>query len=292
MEDVIAGVKNHPKELMEKLEGIARKLRIKIIRMIFKAQSGHPGGSLSIADIVAVLYFHVMKLDPENPNWPERDRFILSKGHACPAWYASLALRGFFDDSILNHLREIDSSLQGHPDMRKTPGLDMTTGSLGNGLSAGIGMALAAKLDRKNYRVYILLGDGELNEGIVWEAALFARKYRLDNLLAIVDYNGLQLDGATEEVMPLEPLVKKWQAFGWHVLETDGHSIPQVLSAIENSWRIKNKPTVIIAHTIKGKGVSFMENEVDWHGKAPNKDEYQRALKDLGERLHENDFYA
>lgn len=276
-------VKQYPRELIEKLEKIAKRIRIEVIKMIYKAQSGHPGGSLSIADIMAVLYFHVMRIDPHNPHWADRDRFILSKGHACPAWYASLALRGFFSIKELSFLRSLGSSLQGHPDMRKTKGVDITTGSLGNGLSAGIGMALAAKLDKKNYRVYILLGDGELDEGIVWEGAAFARKYKLDNLVAIVDYNGLQFDGPTEKVMPLEPLVDKWQAFGWYVLEINGHNIPQILSAVETSSQIKDKPAVIIAHTIKGKGVSFMENKVNWHGKAPDKAQFKQALNEISE---------
>jgi len=277
------GINQYPKELIGRLKKIAKRIRIEIIKMIYEAQSGHPGGSLSIADIIAVLYFYVMKIDPHNPYWSNRDRFILSKGHACPAWYASLALRGFISMKDLSSLRSLGSPLQGHPDMRKTKGVDMTTGSLGNGLSAGIGMAVAAKLDKKDYRVHVLLGDGELDEGILWEGTAFAYKYKLDNLLAIVDYNKLQLDGSTEEVMPLEPLINKWQAFNWYTLEIDGHSITEILSAIEKSHRIKDKPTVIIAHTIKGKGVSFMEDKVDWHGKVPNEAQFKQALNELSE---------
>ena len=278
-------------KLVQDLKLRANTLRCEILKMIYKACSGHPGGSLSIAEIMTVLYFHVLRLDPKNPDWPDRDRFILSKGHACPAWYACLALRGFFDMKVLSHLREIDYPLQGHPDMRKTVGVDITTGSLGNGLSAGVGMALAAKLDKKDYRVYVLLGDGEIDEGIVWEGAMFANKYKLNNLIAIIDYNKLQLDGPTEEVMPLEPLADKWKAFGWNVSETDGHNITQILSAIERAQSSKDKPSVIIAHTIKGKGVSFMENNALWHGKPPNEQEFEQAMREISEegRLNEVD---
>ena len=271
--------------LTRNLEKKAYQLRREIIKMIYKARSGHPGGSLSIAEIMTVLYFHVLRLDPKYPDWPDRDRFILSKGHACPAWYACLAMRGFFDMEVLDHLREIDSPLQGHPDMRKTPGVDITTGSLGNGLSLGAGMAQAGKLDKKNYYVFVLLGDGEINEGIVWEAAMYARKYRLNNLIAILDYNRLQLDGCTDVVMPLEPLVDKWKSFGWNVPEVDGHNIRQILDAIQRVKNHKDSPSIIIAQTIKGKGVSFMENDPDWHGKVPNDQEYYQAIKELEEKI-------
>lgn len=271
--------------LTHNLEKKAYQLRREIIKMIYRARSGHPGGSLSIAEIMTVLYFHVLRLDAKNPDWLDRDRFILSKGHACPAWYACLAMKGFFDMEVLNHLREINSPLQGHPDMRKTPGVDITTGSLGNGLSLGAGMAQAGKLDEKDYYVFVLLGDGEVNEGIVWEAAMYSRKYRLDNLIAILDYNRLQLDGCTDVVMPLEPLVDKWRSFGWNVLEVDGHNIREIIDAIQRARNHKEGPSVIIAHTIKGKGVSFMENDPDWHGKVPNDDEYKQAIKELEEKI-------
>jgi transketolase len=270
------------KDTVNYLEEMARKLRIEIIKMVYTAGSGHPGGSLSAADIVAALYFHVMRIDPGNPDWPDRDRFILSKGHACPVWYAALALRGFFPKEQLGTLRRVGSCLQGHPDMKKLPGLDMTTGSLGNGLSIGLGMALCGKLDRRGYRVYVMLGDGELDEGLVWEAAMCAHKYKTDNLTAIVDYNGLQLDGRIEDVMPLEPLAEKWRAFGWKVIEIAGHDFNQILTAIEDAKSTKGIPTVIIARTIKGKGVSFMENDPDWHGRAPVESEYRQAMAELG----------
>lgn len=272
-------------QLIQNLKKKACHLRREIIKMIYKARSGHPGGALSIAEIMTVLYFHELRLDPKNPDWPDRDRFILSKGHACPAWYACLAMRGFFDMEVLNHLREINSPLQGHPDMRKTTGIDITTGSLGHGLSMGAGMTQAGKLDKKDYYVFVLLGDGEVNEGIVWEAAMYARKYRLDKLVAILDYNRLQLDGCTDVVMPLEPLVDKWRSFGWDVLEVDGHDIGQIINAIQRAKNHKGGPSIIIAHTTKGKGVSFMENDPDWHGKAPNDDEYRQAMKELEEKV-------
>ena len=267
--------------LVKYLEEQARQIRIDILEMIYKAKSGHPGGSLSAADIVTTLYFHVLRIDPANPKWPDRDRFILSKGHACPVMYAALAERGFFSKEVLSTLRQIDSPLQGHPDMKKVPGVEMSTGTLGQGLSVGVGMALG-KLDKKGFRVYVLLGDGEVQEGQVWEAAMSASKYRLDNLTAIIDYNRLQVDGFVDDVMPIEPLGLKWEAFGWHVLEINGHSIAEILAALSEAKNIKHKPTCIIAHTIKGKGVSFMENRPEWHGKAPNEEQYRQALIELG----------
>ena len=258
----------------------ANNIRKDIIQMIYKANAGHPGGSLSAADIVTALYFHVMQIDPQNPNWEARDRFILSKGHACPVWYAALAEKGYFDMVHLNTLRKFHSILQGHPDMQKTTGIDMTSGSLGNGLSAGIGMALAAKRNRLNYCVYVLLGDGEIQEGIVWEAAMSAAHYRLDNLIAIVDYNGLQVDGWTKEVMDIHPVVEKWEAFGWNTIEIDGHNMIEILDAFQKAHKIKG-PVVIVAHTVKGKGVSFMENVAVWHGLAPNDDQVKQALEEL-----------
>src|SRR4030042_3400127 len=219
--------------LIKKLEVTANELRIDVIDMIYKSKSGHPGGSLSAADIVSVLYFYFMKINPKNPKWEDRDRFIMSKGHACPIWYAALAKKGYFDTSHLDTLRKINSILQGHPDMRKTPGIDMTTGSLGNGLGAGVGMALAAKLKGKSYYTYILIGCGEHNEGVLWESALSAAKFKLDNLVAIIDYNKLQLDGYNSDVMPIEPLADKWTSFGWNVLRIDGHNINQIIGAID-----------------------------------------------------------
>jgi len=249
--------------------------------MIHAARSGHPGGSLSAADVVTALYFHFMRVDPDRPRWEDRDRFVLSKGHACPVWYACLARRGFFPVERLLTLRQIDSLLQGHPDMLKTPGVDMTTGSLGQGLSAALGMALGLRLDRKTARVYAVLGDGELDEGQVWEAALSAAKYRLDNLLAIIDYNNLQLDGPCDQIMPVEPLAAKWDAFNWQVFEMDGHDMAQIVTTIETALEGRGRPTVIIAHTIKGKGVSFMENDCDWHGRAPDDEQYAQAIREL-----------
>lgn len=263
------------------LEGIARKLRRHIITMISTAGSGHPGGSLSAADIVTALYFDIMKHDPANPHWPDRDRFILSKGHAAPVLYAALAECGYFPLEWLTTLRKTGACLQGHTDSTLTPGVDASAGSLGQGLSIGIGMALAARLDNKDYRTYVLLGDGECDEGQVWEAAMFAPNYKLDNLTAIVDFNTLQLDGFTRDIMNLEPFIAKWAAFKWEVIEINGHDMQQIIDAIRKAQTIKGKPTVIVAHTIKGKGVSFMENNVDWHGKAPNKSETEMALKEL-----------
>ena len=266
---------------ISELEDIARKLRRHIITMIFTAGSGHPGGSLSAADIVTALYFDIMKHDPANPHWPDRDRFVLSKGHAAPVLYAALAECGYFPLDWLTTLRKTGACLQGHTDSTLTPGVDVSAGSLGQGLSIGIGMALAARLDNKDYRSYVLLGDGECDEGQVWEAAMFAPKYQLDNLTAIVDFNTLQLDGFTRDIMNLEPFMAKWAAFKWEVIEINGHDIQQIIDAIQQAKAVKGRPTVIVAHTIKGKGVSFMENNVDWHGKAPNKSETEIALKEL-----------
>jgi len=273
-------------ETIKKLKKIANELRIDIIDMIYKAQSGHPGGSLSATDIVTVLYFHFMKIDPVNPSWPDRDRFIMSKGHACPIWYAALSKKGFFERDELWKLRRIDGILQGHPDMLKTPGIDMTTGSLGNGLGAGVGMALSAKYLKKDYYTYVLIGCAEHNEGVLWEAALSAAKFKLDNLIAIVDYNKLQLDGYNDDVLPIEPIVDKWVSFGWYVQRIDGHDIDQIIEAVKNARSKKELPSVIIADTIKGKGVSYMEDKCGWHGKAPNKDEYKKAMAELKDRKY------
>lgn len=261
----------------------ANTIRQNIIKMLIPAKSGHPGGSLSSADILATLYFQVMRINPQEPNWPERDRFVLCKGHAAPVLYAALAEKGYFPKEELLGLRQTGRMLQGHPDMKRTPGVDMSTGSLGQGLSAANGMALAGKLDGKDYRVYALLGDGEMGEGQVWEAGMAAAHYKLDNLTAIIDYNGLQIDGRTDVVMSSTPLSAKWQAFGWHVIEVDGHDIEKLMAAFEEAKKVQGKPTMLIARTIKGKGVSFMENQAGWHGTAPNAEQSEQALKELKE---------
>jgi len=263
------------------LKEMARKLRRHVITMIATAGSGHPGGSLSAADIVTALYFKVMHHNPENPEWQDRDRFILSKGHAAPILYAALAESGYFPVAELATLRKLDSRLQGHTDRNLTPGVEMSAGSLGMGLSFAIGVALAARLDHRDYKTYVLLSDGECDEGQTWEAALSASQFKLDNLVAIVDYNGIQLSGWTRDIMNLEPFTQKWQAFGWHIVDIDGHNFDQIFSAFQEAEKIKGKPTVIIARTVKGKGVSFMENNVAFHGKAPTPEEAERALKEL-----------
>ena len=272
----------HTQSLVKNLSDEAKKLRIQIIKMIYTAQSGHPGGSLSSIDILTCLYFYQMRIKPEKPSWEDRDRFVLSKGHAAPALYVVLAKLGYFPRETLFTLRQVGSILQGHPDMRKTPGIEMSTGSLGNGLSVGIGMALGAKLAGKDYHTYVLIGDGEADEGEIWEAAMAASKYKLDNLTAICDFNRVQLDGPIEEIMPLDPLPEKWKAFNWSVIEIDGHNMEEILDALDKAKQMKGKPTMIIAHTVKGKGISFMEGKFQWHGKAPNKEEYEIALQELG----------
>ena len=267
-------------KLVSKLENQANQLRQDILKMIYKAGKGHPGGAFSATEIVTTLYFSVMKIEPAKPKWPERDRFILSKGHACPVWYAALARRGFFELSHLDTLRQTHSILQGHPVMTKTPGVDINTGSLGNGLSLGLGMALASRNNGFKYNVYVILGDGEIQEGMVWEAAMAAGHFRPANLFAVVDYNGLQNDGFVKDILGLEPLVDKWRAFGWNVKEIDGHNMNEILNGF--AWMQKvGGPAVIIAHTVKGKGVSFMENMVEWHGKTPTKEEYELAMEEL-----------
>ncbi len=270
-----------PEETVAALERQALVIRRDIIRMIHASQSGHPGGSLSSTDIVTALYFHFLRVDPQNPDWPDRDRFVLSKGHACPVWYSALAERGFFPVDELLTLRRIDGRLQGHPDMLKTPGVDITTGSLGQGLSAGVGMALGLKRDGTDARVYVIIGDGELNEGQIWEAAMAADKFNLDNLMTFVDYNNLQLDGWCHDIMPIEPVADKWRAFNWEVFEIDGHDMRQIVDTIERAQQVSVKPSVIIAHTIKGKGVSYMEDECGWHGRAPNDEEFEQAMIEL-----------
>ncbi len=268
-------------QLVNELSGRAKNMRRMIIKMLAESKSGHPGGSLSAAEIVATLYFAEMRVDPENPHWTERDRFVLSKGHAAPVLYAALAEKGYFPVEDILTLRKLGSHLQGHPDMHKTPGVDMSTGSLAQGFSAGVGMAIAGKLDNKDYRVYALLGDGECEEGLVWEAAMAAAHYKLDNLTAFLDYNGLQIDGPTREVMSVEPLAEKWQAFGWQVITIDGHDIAAILSALAQAKQTTGRPTLILAKTVKGKGVSFMENQVGWHGNAPSREQAVQALAEL-----------
>lgn len=266
---------------VEDLKKMAANIRCDIIEMICTANAGHPGGSLSATDIVTALYFRVMNIDPAYPKWPERDRFILSKGHACPVWYSALAERGFFDKSHLGTLRRLGSILQGHPDMNKVPGIDMTAGSLGHGLSVGIGMALAGKLQQKNYHVWVIIGDGESQEGSVWEAAMAGAKWKLDNLTAIMDRNNLQNDSFVDKLMPIEPVADKWRAFGWNTVEIDGHRMEEIVPALEEAEARKGSPTIIIAHTVKGKGVSYMENVCEWHGKAPCRAEADRALDEI-----------
>lgn len=268
-------------EIERVLKDRALELRQHVIRMIGKAGSGHPGGSLSAADIVAVLYFHHLRHKPEDPKWPNRDRFVLSKGHACPILYAALAESGYFPVEELMTLRQLGGRLEGHPDMRKLPGVEISSGSLGQGLAAGNGMALAARLDGLDYRVYVLMGDGECQEGEIWEAAMFAAHFRLDNVVGIVDYNNLQIDGFVSDIMEIQPLKDKWRSFGWHVIEIDGHNILRIIEAMNEARNIKGKPTAIIANTVKCKGVSFMENKVEFHGRAPTPDELKRALKEL-----------
>ncbi|MCX6003263.1 MAG: transketolase [Chloroflexi bacterium] len=263
------------------LQTIAKKLRRDIVTMIGKAGSGHPGGSLSAVEIVTALYFKVMRHKPDDPHWSERDRFVLSKGHSAPVLYSALAESGYFPTGELPTLRKFGSSLQGHTDCNCTPGVEMSAGSLGQGLSFSIGIALAGRLNKQNYHVYTLLGDGECEEGQVWEAAMAAAHFKIDTLTAIVDKNGLQIDGWTKDIMNTEPFAEKWQAFGWHTIEIDGHNFNQLIGAFEQAKTIKGKPTVIIAHTIKGKGISFMENNVDFHGKAPNPAQVEQALKEL-----------
>jgi len=263
------------------MEAMAKKLRRHIVTMIGKAGSGHPGGSLSAVEILTALYFKLMRHKPQDPQWPDRDRFILSKGHAAPLLYAVLAECGYFPVEELATLRQMDSRLQGHTDRTITPGVEMSSGSLGQGLSFALGAALAGRIDEQGYRVYVLLGDGECNEGQVWEAAMATSHYNVDNLTAVVDNNGQQIDGWNCDVMGLDPFAGKWQAFGWKVIEVDGHSIPRLLEAFKEAQKVKGQPTVIIAHTVKGEGVSFMENNPDFHGTAPNTMELELALKEL-----------
>lgn len=273
---------------VKELQKIANQLRIDLIKMIGEAGSGHPGGSLSSIDIITTLFFHEMNHRPREPKWSERDRFVLSKGHACPALYAALAHAGYFDKSVLKTLRKLESPLQGHPDPGKLPYLEAATGSLGQGLSVAQGIALAAKVDKKSWRCFCIIGDGETQEGQIWETAMSAPKFKLDNLIAFTDYNHGQIDGTTETVMPIEPLADKWKAFNWHVQSIDGHNFASIIEAIENTKRVKEKPHMIIANTEKGHGVSFMKG-INWHGKAPDKEQAAKAiteLEELGRKLN------
>ena len=265
----------------------AAKARLLGLDMVYGAASGHLGGSFSAMDLLTVLYQNVMQVDPADPSDPDRDRFVLSKGHCTPALYPTLALRGYFPTEELKLFRSVNGHMSGHAEMHHVKGVDMSTGSLGPGISAAVGMALAGKLDRKNYRVYTLLGDGEIEEGQVWEAAMSAAKFHLDNLCAIVDVNGLQIDGATADVMPSEPLDKKWEAFGWHVISCDGHDYQAIEAAFEQARAVKGQPTVLLARTVKGRGVSFMENNAGWHGKAPNAEQYEQAKAELSAQIAE-----
>lgn len=263
------------------LKQTAAQVRLGVLEAVFSASSGHPGGSLSITDILTYLYFEEMNIDPKNPGMADRDRLVLSKGHTAPALYSVLAQRGYFDPAELKHLRQLDSFLQGHPDMKHTPGVDMTTGSLGLGISAACGMALAAKIDGKDYRTYAMVGDGESQEGQVWEAAMFAAHYKLDNLVMVIDWNGLQIDGRITDVMNPTPHDKKLEAFGWNVISIDGHDFEQIEAAFTAAKACKGKPTAIIATTLKGKGVSFMEDQASWHGTAPNAEQYAQAVAEI-----------
>lgn len=269
------------KTQMQYLQDMANRIRINAVTAVYSAKSGHPGGSLSIADVLSYLYFKEMNIDPKNPRMEDRDRFVMSKGHCAPALYGVLALKGYFPEEDLKTFRKIDSILQGHPEMKHIPGVDMTTGSLGLGVSAATGMAVSGKIFHKDYRVYAALGDGEIEEGQVWEAMMFASHYQLDNLCVVLDLNGLQIDGPTKEVMNSAPADEKFKAFGLHVINIDGHDFNQIEAAFEEAKATKGRPTAIVAKTIKGKNVSYMENQVSWHGAAPNDEQYQQAMTEL-----------
>ncbi len=267
---------------VERLEEQAVQLRRDIVEMIHAAKAGHPGGSLSAVDMITALYFHVMRIDPQNPRWEDRDRFVLSKGHACPALYAALARRGFFDPKHLTTLRQYHSILQGHPDMNKTPGIDISSGSLGNGLAIGVGMAMSGRLHHQDYMTYVMLGDGEVQEGMVWEAAMAAHHHDLGNLVAIVDCNGVQINGWVNEIMTVEPLADKWRAFGWNVVEVNGHNMKDLLTVLHTAKTMRH-PTVILMRTVKGRGVSFMEDDCKWRGNSPSDEELVQATLEIGE---------
>ena len=266
---------------IKKLQSIATEVRVNILKMLAKAGSGHSGGSLSAVEILTALYFSKMRHDPKNPYWEDRDKFVLSKGHGAPVLYAVLGLSGYFSTDHFDTLRKLGSILKGHPNSTTTPGVEVCTGSLGQGLSQANGLAVAAKLDKRNTRVYVLLGDGEIQEGQVWEAAMTARHYKLSNVCAIIDHNGLQIDGPVVEIMNINPIKEKWEAFGWHTIEVDGHNFDEIFSALDEADGVSDKPTAIIARTVKGKGVSFMEGKVEYHGASPTPEELERALKEL-----------
>lgn len=268
-------------QTIQNLKKIALQIRRDILEMTTEAGSGHPGGSLSVIDVMVALYFNKMRHNPKKPDWPDRDRFILSKGHACPALYACLARSGYFQVKELETLRKLGSRLQGHPERARLPGVEASTGPLGQGLSFANGVALAGKLDKKYYKVYCMLGDGECDEGNIWEAAMSSAHYKLDNIIAILDHNRLQIDGFNKDVMNIEPINKKFEAFGWHTIEINGHDFNEIIKSLEEADRIKEKPTIIIANTIKSKGVSFMENQAEWHGKSLDKGQLKKALKEL-----------
>ncbi len=272
---------NYDNTLITDLKAQANYLRRQSLTMIYNRQAGHPGGCLSAADIVAALYFRILRIDPQKPDWEDRDRFILSKGHASALLYSALARRGYFPQSDLQHWGELGCHLQGHPDRLKTPGVDMTSGILGHGIAIGLGLSLAARLQKKDYHTYILLGDGECQGGIVWEGINASAKFNPGNLTAIVDYNDVQLDGAVHDIMPMEPFADKWRSFRWEVIAIDGHDMSQILSSLEEAKSITRRPVVIIARTVKGKGVSFMENKAQWHGIPPNKEQYEAAMAEL-----------
>jgi transketolase len=270
---------------IDELNEIARQLRVQSLKLIHRRKAGHPGGALSAAEIMAVLYFHTLRIDPLKPGDPNRDRFILSKGHASAVLYSALSRRGFFPISELDNWGSVDCKHQGHPDRLKTPGVDMTSGILGHGIAIGAGISLAARHNKQDFQVYVLIGDGESQGGIIWEGAAVASKYHLGNLTVILDYNDVQLDGFVHDVMPIEPVVDKWRSFNWHVLEVDGHNVQELQKALEQSKNFSQSPSIIIAHTVKGKGVSFMENQSYWHGNVPNDAQLQQALLELGEEV-------
>ena len=270
------------KDDISQLEEIARLIRIDIVTMIYKAGDGHPGPALSATDLITALYYNIMNVDPENPNWEDRDRFILSKGHGCPALYAALARKGYFPRSELAGLRSLESFLQGHPDMHKTPGIDSTSGSLGNGVSVGLGMTLAGRKLGKDFFTYVITGDGEIEEGIVWEAAMAAKKYKAGKLIVFVDNNGIQSGGTVENVSGLNPILPKWETFGWHCQEIDGHNFTEILQATEKAKANSEQPSLILAHTIKGQGVPFMIGDNSWHKRVPTKEQYEEAIRVLG----------
>lgn len=272
---------DHPESLIRHLQERARQIRLDVLDMVYRRQAGHPGGSFSCAEMLAALYFHHLKIDPQRPDWPERDRFLLSKGHAAAALYSALAQRGFFPVEDLEHWGHLGAHLQGHPDRLKTPGVEMSSGFLGHGLSIAVGMALAQRLRGPRYHIYVMMSDGDMQSGVAWEGALAAAKFRTSEVTVLMDYNDVQLDGAAHDIMPLEPLADKWRAFGFAVIEINGHNMRQILDALDTALQIHSLPTVIVAHTTKGKGVSFMENTAKWHGAVPNDAEYAQAKAEL-----------